>query len=358
MKELDRLKMFKDLTETDGLPGFEDNVQKVFKNYLKDISELDVDGLGSIIAKKEGLPGGPRIMLAGHLDEIGFMVRSITKKGFIKFTPLGGWWGHTVLAQRVRIKGKKGDIYGVVGSKPPHLLTEKETKVVLEIKDMFIDIGAKDKEEVESYGIRPGDPIVPDSSFMPLKNDRFLLAKAWDDRIGCALIIDLFHELHETNHPNVLYGVGTTQEEVGLRGAQTSAVMVDPQVGLALEVGLAMDYPGVIEDDVFSKVGYGPTIILKDRSLIPNRKLRDLFIDTAEEEGIPYQLDVIEKGATDAGKMHLNSIGVPSLVLCIPTRYIHSHSGIINLDDYENALKLLKSVIMKLDKGTVKGLVE
>lgn len=358
MKEIHRLTMLKELTESDGLPGFEEGIRGVFREYLKDVAELTTDGLGSVVAKKEGLPGGPRIMLAGHMDEIGFLVKSITKKGFIQFSPLGGWWGHVVLAQRMRIKGSSGDVYGVVGSKPPHILREKERKDVLEIKDMFMDVGAKDKEEAESFGIQPGDPIVPDSPFTVLKNNRMLMAKAWDDRLGCALIIDLFHELLDADHPNVIYGVGTTQEEVGLRGAQTSAALVDPQVGIALEVGIAMDIPGVKEDDILSSLGAGPSILLKDGSLVPNRKLRDLFRDTAKEENIPFQLDVIERGGTDAGKIHLNRMGVPSVVLCVPTRYIHSHSGILSLDDYENALKLLKGVLLRLDEDTVKGLVE
>lgn len=357
MKEIQRLTMLQELTEVDGLPAFEDGIRGVFRKYLQDVAELETDGLGSVVARKEGLPGGPRIMLSGHMDEIGFLVKSITKKGFIQFSSLGGWWGHVVLAQRMCIKGSSGDVMGVVGSKPPHILTEKERKNVLEIKDMFIDVGARDREEAESFGIRPGDPIVPDSPFTVLKNDRFLMAKAWDDRLGCALIIELFYALQDLVHPNVIYGVGTTQEEVGLRGAKTSAALVDPHVGIALEVGLAMDTPGVKEEESLSCLGGGPTILLKDGSLVPNRKLRDLVRDTAEEEDIPYQLDIIERGGTDAGKIHLNRIGVPSVVICVPTRYIHSHSGIISLDDYENALKLLKGLLVKLDLDTVKGLV-
>lgn len=358
MNEEERLKMLKELTEADGLPSFEDTIRGIFKGYVGEISELKTDGLGSIVAKREGLSGGPRIMLAGHMDEIGFMVKNITEKGFIKFSPLGGWWGHTVLAQRVRIKGSQGDVLGVVGSKPPHILPEKERKNVLEIKDMFIDIGAKDREEAESFGILPGDPIVPESPFTLLKNKRLMMAKAWDDRLGCALIIDLLHELQHMEHPNVVYGVGTTQEEVGLRGAKTSAALVDPHVGIALDVGICMNIPGVEKESVLSTMGAGPSILLKDGSLVPNRKLRQLFVDTAKEKDIPYQMDMIERGGTDGGSIHLNRIGVPSISICVPTRYIHSHSGILSLDDYEHTLELLKSVIVKLDEGTVKGLVE
>lgn len=358
MDELQRLKMLQELTEADGLPSFEDDVRGIFKKYLQEISELDKDGLGSIIAKREGLAGGPRIMLAGHMDEIGFMVKSITEKGFIKFVSLGGWWGHTVLAQRVRIKGRDGDVVGVVGSKPPHILSDKERKNVIEIKDMFIDVGAKDKEEVESFGVLPGDPILPDSPFTLLKNKRLMMAKAWDDRIGVALIIDLFHELQQMKHPNVVYGVGTSQEEVGLRGAKTSAAKIDPHVGIALDVGIAMDTPGIEKDNILSSMGSGPAIVLKDGSHLPNRKLRDLLFETAKEENIPYQLELIERGGTDAGSIHLNRIGVPTVAICIPTRYIHSHSSLLSLDDYENTLKLLKAVIVKLDERTVKDLVE
>lgn len=358
MDEMQCLKMLQKLTEADGLPSFEGDIRQIFREYLQDKCELEIDGLGSIIAKKEGLVGGPRIMLAGHMDEIGFMVKSITEKGFIKFSSLGGWWGHTVLAQRVRIKGRHGDVVGVVGSKPPHILPEEERKNVIEIKDMFIDIGAKDKEEVESFGVLPGDPIIPDSSFTLLKNKRLMMAKAWDDRIGVALIIHLIYELQDTDHPNVIYGVGTSQEEVGLRGAQTSAAKVDPHVGIALDVGISMDTPGIEKDSMQASMGSGPAIVLKDSSHLPNSKLRDLFIETAKEEEIPYQLELIEQGGTDTGSIHLNKFGVPSVAICIPTRYIHSHSGILSMDDYENTLKLLKAVIVKLDEGTVKDLVE
>lgn len=347
------LKMLKELTDASGVPGFEREVREVIRKYVEPYAKVETDHLGSIVAKKQGTSSSPRIMLSGHMDEIGFMVKYITEKGFIKFTPLGGWFDQVLLAQRVIVKTRKGDIPGVIGSKPPHILDPEARKKVVERKDMFIDIGASSAEEAKEWGVRPGDPIVPVSEFTVMKNPDLLMAKAWDDRLGCAFFIDVIKALANADHPNTVYGVGTVQEEVGLRGAKTSAHLVDPDICFALEVGIAGDVPGVEKTEAQEELGKGPVILVYDRTLIPNARLRDLVVDTAEENGIPYQFDAMEGGGTDAGMVHLHEEGVPSLVIGVPTRYIHSHAGIINRKDYENAVKLMTAVIRKLDKDTV-----
>lgn len=354
----DTLKMLKELTDAPGVPGYEREVRLVMEKYLAPLAEVSRDRLGSVIGRKQGSADSPRIMLAGHLDEVGFMVSLITDEGFLRFQPLGGWWDQVLLSQRVVIKTHKGDVVGVVGSKPPHVLSAEERKKVVEKKDMFIDVGAESKEDAMEMGIRLGDPIIPISEFTVMKNEKYLLAKAWDNRVGCALAIDVLKQLQGVDHPNTVYGVGTVQEEVGLRGAQTSSFVVEPDVGIALEVSIAGDVPGMKPEEAQSKLGGGPTLLLYDATLIPNIKLRDLVIDTAEEENIPLQFDAMAGGGTDAGRMHLFGPGAAALAIGVPTRYIHSHVGILHRDDYDAAVRLLVALVRKLDADQVAALYE
>jgi endoglucanase len=355
MSNLDpKLQMLKELTDAKGVAGFEDEPREVMKKYIEPYAEeITTDHLGSLIAKKNGDANGPKIMIAGHLDEVGFMVTKIDEKGYLRFQPIGGWWSQVMLAQRVTICTKNGDVVGVIGSRPPHILSAEARRKVVDIKDMFIDIGATSREEALEFGVRPGDQIVPYFEFQVMKNEKFLLAKAWDNRIGCAIAIDVLEKLQTETHPNVVYGVGNVQEEVGLRGAKTCTYTVQPDIGFAVDVGLAGDMPGVSERDAQGKLGHGPQIVLYDASMVSHKDLRDLVIKTAEECGIPYQFEVIPGGGTDAGSMHVSLEGVPSLAISIPARYIHSHSSIIHRDDYENTVKLIVEVIKRLDRNTV-----
>jgi endoglucanase len=348
------LNFLKELVDTHGAPGFEGQVATVMERYLKGVGPFTRDRLGSFICEKKGSAPGPKVMLAGHLDEVGFMVKSVTKEGFVKFLPLGGWWGHVVLGQRLIIKTRKGDVVGVVGSKPPHELQDEDRKKVIEVKNMFIDVGAtSDWDARKKLDIRPGDPIVPDSAFTVMANPNLLLAKAWDNRIGCALAAETAKRLQGVAHPNTVYAVATVQEEVGLRGAQTSAFKVAPDVGIALDVGIAHDTPGTEGDE---KLGGGPLIVVYDASCIPNRGLLDLTIDTAKKLRIDLQFESVERGGTDAGRIHVNAEGVPSISMGVPARYIHSHVSIIDRRDFEATVKLLVGLVKRLDKKTVAGL--
>ncbi|MBC7082248.1 MAG: M42 family metallopeptidase [Firmicutes bacterium] len=351
-------KMLKELSEAPGVSGYEREVRKIIRRYVEPHAVIEQDRLGSVVARRTGTSDRPRIMLAAHMDEIGFMVKSVTPEGFLRFLPLGGWFDQVLLAQRVIVKTASGDVPGIIGSKPPHLLTEEERKKVVEKKEMFIDVGATSFEQAtDEFGIRPGDPVIPVSSFEVFKNEKIYMGKAWDDRVGCALFIDVLRNLASTTHPNTVYGVGTVQEEVGLRGAETSANVVDPDVAFALEVGIANDVPGSDKEKVQERMGAGPVILIYDRSLIPNIKLRDLVIDTAKAHGIPYQTDFMEGGAADTGRIHLHGSGVPSIVIGVPSRYIHSHAALINRDDYDHAVALITEVVKRLDAATVADLV-
>jgi putative aminopeptidase FrvX len=348
--------LLKDLTEVTGISGFEQDVAKMIEQHLKPFAEVTRDRLGSIICKKTGTSASPRIMFAAHMDEVGFLVKQITKEGFIRFLPIGGWWGHVVLGQRVLVKTRKGDVVGVVGSKPPHELEDEERKKVMDLREMHIDVGATRRFDVEKrLGVQVGDPIVPWSPFETMGNPKTYLAKAWDDRIGCAIMIDLLRQLSKQRHPNTVYAVGTVQEEVGLRGAQTSSAVVDPDVGFALEVSIAHDTPGFGVEEA-EALGAGVGILVYDRTMIPNRNLLDLVIDVAKKKRIRFHLASVPKGGTDSGRIHLNRAGVPSLVLGVPTRYIHSHIGMIHRADYDSAVRLVNEVVKVLDKKRVAAL--
>jgi endoglucanase len=297
-------------------------------------------------------------MIPGHMDEIGFMVSGVTKTGYIKFIPLGGWRDQVLLAQKVIIKTRKGDVTGVIGSVPPHLLSAKDKDKIVEKKEMFIDVGAKDKNEAEEMmGILTGDPIVPDSTFHVL-GEKMIMAKAIDNRIGCAIFMNVIQELCETTHPNTVYGVATVQEEVGLRGATTSANVVKPDICLTVDVTIATDMPGLEREVPEVKLGEGPVLTLADSSVIGDRNLRNFVIDTAKQNNIPLQLNVMMGGGTDGGAVHKAGPGVPTVVISIPTRYIHSHYGIFHYDDYDNSLRLLLSLVKGLDEKTVTGIWE
>ncbi|MBW3111774.1 M42 family metallopeptidase [Bacillus sp. MCCB 382] len=355
MAKLDEtLTMLKDLTDAKGVPGNEREVRDVMKKYIEPFAdEVTTDNLGSLIAKKVGDENGPKIMVAGHLDEVGFMITQIDSKGFLRFQTVGGWWSQVMLAQRVTIVTSTGEVTGVIGSKPPHILPPEARKKPVDIKDMFIDIGASSREEVQEWGVKPGDMVVPHFEFTVMNNEKMLLAKAWDNRIGCAIAIDVLRNLKDEKHPNIVYGVGTVQEEVGLRGARTAAAKIQPDIGFGVDVGIAGDTPGVSDKEASSKMGEGPQIILYDASMVSHKGLRDFVTDTADEHNIPYQFDAIAGGGTDSGAIHLTANGVPALSITIATRYIHSHAAMLHRDDYENAVKLITEVIKKLDKETV-----
>lgn len=359
---MDRVtEMLRDLTMAPGVAGFESGVKQVLARYLEPYCTLESDNLGSLIGRVKGGRGGgarPRVMIAAHMDEIGFLVKLVTKEGFIRFSPVGGWWDQVLLGQRVVIQARKGEVYGVVGCKPPHILTDEERKKVLEKKDMFIDVGARDEADARTrFGIREGDPIVPVGCFHRLGED-VLMAKAWDDRIGCAALVEVARHLSSAGFPGSVTVVGTVQEEVGLRGARTSSFAVEPDVGIAVDVAVATDTPGSVRDQLGrAELGKGPVIVVLDRSVIPNPVLRDLFFDAAAEIGVECQAEALESGGTDSGAIHTQFKGVPSISIGIPARYIHSHAGLIHLKDFTDAVRLIAEVVTRLDSRQVARLV-
>ncbi|HAX72711.1 MAG TPA: peptidase M28 [Firmicutes bacterium] len=349
------LTFLKELTDANAVPGQEREARLVMKKYIEDSADkVYQDNIGSLIAEKVGVEGGPKVVVAGHMDEVGFMVKLIEDKGFVRFQTLGGWWSQVMLAQQVTITTSTGKTYhGVIGSTPPHILSPEARNKVVDIKEMYIDLGVESKEEVEKLGIKPGDMITPYIEFRQMANEKYLLAKAWDNRIGCAIAVEVLRQLKEEKHPNVVYGVGTVQEEVGLRGARTVAQTINPQIVFSADVGIAGDVPGVSPNQVQAKMGKGPIITLMDAGLIGHKGLRDFVVSVADELNIPYQFDTMPGGGTDAGAMHLAHDGAPAMSVGVASRYIHSHTSMIHRDDYENAVKLLVEVIKRLDADTV-----
>ena len=351
------LTLMKELMEAFGPSGFEREANTICKNYMAPYAdEVFVDRLGSVTFVSRGTEDRPRLLLAGHTDEIGFMVSSVSKEGFLTFNALGGWWSQVLLGQRVVIRGQKGDLDGVIASKPPHILPAAERSKVVERHQMFIDIGATSKEEVVEAGVRIGDPAVPWSPFKLVRDGKVAMGKAFDDRIGAFILMETIRRIKEQDieHPNTIYGACTVQEEVGLRGAQTTSHLVNPDVGIALEVDIAGDVPGIKPYEAITKMGQGPGLLTWDRSMIPNQPFKELVIQTAKHAQIPLQLSQVS-GGTDAGRIHLNRGGCPSVVISIPTRHIHSHVGYLSLKDTENAIRLTIELIKRLDAQTVEG---
>lgn len=348
------VEFLKALTEAHGVPGYETEVRALLRGYFEPLGDVTQDKLGSLICHKAG--DGPRVMLAGHMDEIGFMVRHVTKEGFLKFLQLGGWWDQVLLGQRVVIKTHKGDVIGVIGAKPPHLLDAEERNKIVKKDEMFIDIGATSREEVIEAGVRVGDPVVPDSDFVVLANPQTYLSKAFDNRIGCAVVIDVLRDLAGGEHPNNLYGVATVMEEVGIRGATTSVHAVNPDVAIILESDIAGDVPGIKDEVCDVRLGGGPSVLVYDSRMIPNLKLRDLIVDTAAQNNIDLQFNAMPGGGTDGGAIHLHETGVPTVVVGVPARHIHSHGAIIHRQDYDDAVRLISAVVSRLDAETVAGL--
>jgi putative aminopeptidase FrvX len=356
MTETEGVELLRRLTLADGPPGAETGVRALVRQALEGVGRIECDRLGSIVCEKKGRSESPRIQLDSHLDEVGLMVQSISEEGMLGFVALGSWWEHVLLAQRVDILTSRGRVPGVVGSRPPHFLSAEERKHVLGIEKLYIDVGAATRDEASEIGVRVGDPVVPHAEFRPFANPRILSSKAFDNRVGVALMVEALKELG-ADHPNTVFGVGAVQEEVGCRGAGTAAALVRPDVGLVLEGTPADDTPGMSGGQRQAVLGKGPQLRFFDPTAISNRALLRLVEETAREESIPLQLAVRRSGGTDAKALSIHARGVPTVVLGVPARYIHTHVSLIHLDDYLAAKKLVLAVLRRLDRAALETLV-
>ncbi|MHA1616855.1 MAG: M42 family metallopeptidase [Candidatus Njordarchaeales archaeon] len=340
------ISLLEKLSNAFGPPGFEDEVREIVKEELEGVtSDIRVDALGNLIAYKKGSENYPVVMLDAHMDEVGFLITHIDKRGFLRFQPLGGFDERVLYAQQVVIRTKNGDkILGFIGAKAPHLLKPEERSKVLGIDELFIDIGATSEEEAREMGIEIGSVGTFATKFTRLSRNR-VMGKAFDDRVGLTVMITAMKMLKDTNY-NII-GVASVQEEVGLRGARTAAWQATPDLALALEGTAAADIPGTPEHKESTAMGKGPAITIADRSIIAHPKIVKLLVNAAEENNIPYQFKRVIAGGTDAGVIHLTKGGVPAGVVSVPCRYIHGPAAFLDLRDLENTIKLVVAFVRK-----------
>jgi endoglucanase len=349
------VQLLKELTEVSGPPGYEDAVRKIMAERMQPYADsIAYDGLGSIIAQQG--KSGPRIMLDAHMDELGGMVRRIRPDGFISMQMLGAWLSAALPDQRWVILGSKGPVLAVTDIWDAHL-APRDSQQVHPQQDLFLDTGARSAAEVSALGISPGDPVAPVSDFAVLANNRYL-AKAWDDRIGCAVMLEVMRRLEKTPHPNQVFYAATVQEEgsAEMRGAQTSARLIKPDLGFSLEVGIPNDVPGPGPDAAQEVLGGGPGMMLYTFSELPNRKLVAHVKEIAAAQHIPLQFDFVPGFGDDAGAIKLYNIGVPVTTILVPARSTHAHNGIIDRADFNRTVDLVVAVIESLDDATVSRL--
>jgi endoglucanase len=342
------VQLLKDLTDAPGPPGYEDPVRKLMAEQMKPMADkITYDGLGSVIAQQGS--AGPRIMLDAHMDELGGMVKRIRPDGFISIQMLGYWLDQALPDQRWIIIGSKGPVSAVSDLWDAHIAPHQPPAAGAS-REVYLDTGARTPEEVAAQGISPGDPMVPVTDFQVLGNNRYV-AKAWDDRIGCAVMLEVMRRLAHTAHPNQVFYAATVQEEgsIEMRGAQTSARIINPDIGFSLEVGIANDVPGIGPEAGQEVLGGGPGMMLYTFSELPNRKLVAFVKQIAAEQKIPLQFDFVQGFGDDAGAIKLNGTGVPVTTVLVPARSTHAHNGIIDRKDFDQTVDLMVALIQKLD---------
>ncbi len=327
------------LSNAHGISGREGNVQQIVMDEIKPyVDDVRVDALGNVIATKRG--ERPSIMIAAHADEIGLMVKLVDEKGFLHFIHIGGWYDPTLLNQRVIVHAKSGPVCGVVGSKPPHVMKDEERKKLIEARDMFIDVGCQSQKEAEDLGIMPGTPVSIDRNFAPLQGDR-VTGKAFDNRAG---IVAMIEAMKRTKSKSTIYAVATVQEEIGLKGAKVCTYCLNPDIALATDVTIPGDHPGINKKDAPIEMGKGPVIVIADasgRGLMAAPAIVDWLVGTAKEFDIQVQLEASDGGTTDATAIYLTKEGIPTGVLSVATRYIHSPVEVLSLGDIEKSAELM-----------------
>jgi endoglucanase len=351
LEETKMEELLKNLLMSEGISGYEENAAKIMTDALLKVSDgVEIDNFGNVIAKKgKGSSSSKKIMIAAHMDEIGLVVKHVTEKGFIHFIKVGGINDSILPAKRVEIINKKGEhIKGVIGTKPPHLMTAEEARQPLKFENMFIDIGLSSRGEVLKV-LDIGDQIIFEPNAGVL-NGNLYYGKAADNRISCYALVKIMEKLS----PNIdaqIYGVATAQEEVGLKGAKTSSFKVSPDFALVIDTTIAGDTPGIEEKVSALKLGSGVAITMIEaggRGTIVPQKVRKVLIETAKENEIPYQLDVIDGGMTDGAQIYMNREGILTGILSIPTRYIHAPTSVFNIKDVDAAVDLAVKAIEKI----------
>jgi putative aminopeptidase FrvX len=344
------------LSDAAGPPGAEEPVRAIMVGEMKPLATEPIryDGMGSVIAQQGAT--GPRIMIDAHMDELGGMVRRVTPNGFLTMQMLGGWLDQALVDQRWTIIGSKGPVHAVTGIRDIHIVAPEERTKVFPRDQLYLDIGAKDAKEAAAMGVEPGDPVVPDSPFTVMNGSSNYLGKAWDDRIGCAVLIEAMRRTAAMPHANQLFYVATTQEEIGLRGARAAAQTVKPDIGIAIEGGITGDTPTSHPEETQVKLGAGPGMFLYDSSTIANRKMVAFTKKTAAAKQLPLQADLVQGYGDDSAEMQTMNGGAPTINLVVPIRYTHSHNGIVNRQDFDETVDLVVSMLVQMNADTVRQL--
>jgi endoglucanase len=336
------------LADAPGPSGFEEPVRKLMVDEMKPYAaSIQFDGMGSVIATQGAT--GPRVMVDAHMDELGGMIRRITPTGYLSMQMLGGWLDQALVDQRWIIIGSKGPVHAVTGIRDVHVVPADERTRVFPRDGLFLDVGAHTADEVRAMGVSEGDPVVPDSPFLVLNGTDNYLGKAWDDRVGCAVIVEVMRRMAQGKHNSQIFYAITTQEEIGLRGAHTAAEFIKPDIGIALEAGVVGDTPGTHPEESQAKLGAGPGIFLFDTSALPNRKFVAYVKETARAKSLPLQLDLVSGYGDDSAEIQKSTAGVPTVNLVVPTRHTHSHNGIINRKDFDRMVTLVVAMLEGLD---------
>lgn len=353
MKQLDLLTQ---LSELNGVSGHEKPVASFIKKVVTPFaSEVTFDQLGSVIAYQQGKNKSLKVMLSAHMDEVGFLVSQIEESGMLRLQPVGGWWGHVLLAQVFTITTRAGKTFtGITGAKPPHGMSAEARSKVIEIKDMFLDLGLSSKKDVLALGIQIGDMVTPLMESRPLNGSTRILGKAWDDRASCAVLIGVMETLYKQPVEATIAYAFTVQEEVGLRGAKTAAYKIKPDLALAVDVTMSNDIPGVPKQD--TALGKGVALSVMDGSVIAHRGLLDVMEKVAIEAKVPYTFDMMTAGGTDAGEIHKQYDGVITMTLSIPSRYYHSHVSVIDTFDIQATIDLIVAFLRQFDAAQLEAL--
>jgi putative aminopeptidase FrvX len=342
------LKLFAD---AHGMSGFEDDVAEVLRKELEPlVDEVRTDKMGNVIGIRRGQGPGPKVMIAAHMDEIGLAVSHIDDDGFLRVVAVGGFFDQIILGQRVIVHGHDGKMMpGVVGARPIHLMDAEERKKMIKLKEMFVDCGAMSAANAADMGVEIGSPVTLDRQLTRLGND-FVTGKALDNRAGVAMMVSALQRLQGRPLKATIQAVGTVQEEVGLKGARTSAFGLEPDVAIATDVTIPGDHPGVTKSECHVCTGKGPAITILDaggRGVIAPRSIIRWLRASAEAEMIPYQLVVGDGGNTDASVINISRAGIPASVISCPTRYIHSPVEVLSLRDLENGAALIAAAIAR-----------
>lgn len=347
--------LLQSLVDAPGPSGYEGPVRTIMVKELKPLAaKVSYDGIGSVIAQHGS--SGPRIMLDAHMDELGGMVRRVTPDGFLTMEMLGGWLDQILPDQRWTILGSKGPVTAITGVRDIHVMPNSDLDKLITRDQLFLDVGARSADEVAALGIRPGDPVAPDSPFTVINGTQRYTGKAFDDRVGCAVVIEVMRRLAAEGHPNQLFVTATVQEETGLRGAHTAANLVQPDIGIAIEGGVSGDIPVSRPDESEARLGQGPSLFLYDRSEQPHLKLTALIENIARDKKIPLQTDLVEHYGDDSAEMQLAGGGAPTVNIGVPVRYMHAHNGIMDRADFDQTVELVVELIKRLDANTVNQL--